>query len=197
MSSQPSQDVPPLTSTGTLSSLVRTLLNRYARVLRNPSVRVFDEEKTRASEPLVLVQVLALACFIALTIALSQPAFSLVTPIFYSVACVFVIGGFFLTEYVSYLTARAFRGQGTFVQQCYLSLLISLPLTVIYFFVARIPFVGDRLVWLLDVYGFVLYVIMIRAVHNLDLWRALAATITPFVVSMALIGTLIFLGIVL
>lgn len=184
----------PNTSTTSYSALLGTLFQRYRRVLTNPGFDVFNAEKANASEPLIWFQILLLAFFAALTMVFSQGHIGLATLVFYSISAVFTIGGFFLSEYISYRTARALQGTGTFQQQCYLALLILVPVTVLNFFVARLPLFGTNLTWLLDLYSLVLYVIMLRALHNLSIKRALLATATPFLVTMAFIGTLLFIG---
>lgn len=195
--STPSPDTSsPNPSNTSPSYLLGVLLRRYRRVLTNPGLAVFRDEKTNASEQLVWFQVLILAFFTALTLVFSQGRFSLGTPIYYSLSAIFTIGGFFLSEYISYRTARVLGGSGTFFQQSYLTLLIYIPVAVLSFVLARIPLFGDRLTWLLDLYSLVLYVIMMRAVHNLSIKRALLATLTPFLVVIVLIGVLFFIGIV-
>src|SRR6266536_2510791 len=79
------------------------------------------------------------------------------------------------------LLARAFGGQGTFLQQCHSSLQIQVPLGIISKILALIPVVGRILNSILSLYGIGVQVVVIMAVHRLSRGKAIAVLLIPVV----------------
>ena len=88
---------------------------------------------------------------------------------------------FFLLMGIVYLLAKAFGGQGTFVEQCNSSLYIQAPLGIFSKLLALIPVVGRILNSVLSLYGIVLQVFVIMAVHRLSRGKAIATILIPLV----------------
>ena len=88
---------------------------------------------------------------------------------------------FFLLMGIVYLLARAFGGQGTFLEQCNTSLYIQAPLGIFSKLLALIPIVGRVLNSVLSLYGIVLQVFVIMAVHRLSRGKAITTILIPLV----------------
>jgi hypothetical protein len=97
---------------------------------------------------------------------------------------------FFLLMGIVYLLARAFGGQGTFLEQCNTSLYVQAPLGIFSKLLALIPIVGRILNSVLSLYGIVLQVFVIIAVHRLSKGKAIATILIPLVTIGALAGTI-------
>ena len=82
---------------------------------------------------------------------------------------------------IVYLLARAFGGQGTFLEQCNTSLYIQAPLGIFSKLLALIPIVGRVLNSVLSLYGIVLQVFVIMAVHRLSRGKAITTILIPLV----------------
>src|SRR5439155_10080088 len=102
---------------------------------------------------------------------------------------------FFLIMGVTYFVARGFGGQGTFLEQCNTSLYIQAPLGILSKLLALIPGVGRILNSVLSIYGIVLQVVVIMAVHRLSRGRAIGVVVGSLLV-VAVAGGLVF-GVVL
>ena len=86
---------------------------------------------------------------------------------------------FFIGAGIQYLLARAFRGQGAFLQQCYAVLLYQVPLGIISYVIGLVPILGGIVAFALAIYGIVLNVFAIMAVHRLSGGRATAVVLIP------------------
>jgi hypothetical protein len=95
---------------------------------------------------------------------------------------------FFLLMGVVYLFARYFGGQGSFLEQCNTSLYLQAPLGVLSKLLALIPIVGRILNTVLSLYGIVLQVFIIIAVHRLSKGKATATILIPVIVISAVAG---------
>src|SRR5256712_8410273 len=84
---------------------------------------------------------------------------------------------FFLLMGIIYLLAKYFGGQGTFLEQCHTSLSIQAPLGILSKLLALIPGIGRILNSVLSLYGIVLQVLVIMAVHCLCRGKAIATII--------------------
>ncbi len=94
---------------------------------------------------------------------------------------------------IVYLLARYFGGQGTFLEQCNTSLYIQAPLGVLSKLLAFIPVVGRILNTILSIYGIVLQVYVIIAVHRLSRGKAIATILIPLVIIGVLAGAVFLL----
>jgi len=99
---------------------------------------------------------------------------------------------FFLLMGIVYALARYFGGQGTFLEQCNASLSIQVPLGILSKLLALIPGVGKILNSVLSLYGIVLQVLVIMAVHRLSRGKAAAAVFIP-VVTLGVLAGVVFL----
>jgi hypothetical protein len=88
---------------------------------------------------------------------------------------------FFLLMGIVYLLARAFGGQETFLEQCNTSLYIQAQLGIFSKLLALIPIVGRVLNSVLSLYGIVLQVFVIIAVHRLSKGKAISTVAIPLV----------------
>jgi len=100
---------------------------------------------------------------------------------------------FFLLMGTVFLCAKAFGGQGTFLEQCNSSLYIQAPLGFFSKLLALIPVVGRILNDVLSLYGLVLQVFVIMAVHRLSWGKAIAAVLIPLVTIGVLLAVVILL----
>ncbi len=190
----PASDQPILStrddSSPSLSRTLPQLPRLYTTAVIKPSVATFTKGTGNASWSLVWVQLLAWAVLDALlgelVNLLSPPAtgsfalqlFSLAS----SIGLIIVVPLlFFLLMGIVYLLARAFGGQGTFLQQCHSSLQIQVPLGIISKILALIPVVGRILNSILSLYGIGVQVVVIMAVHRLSRGKAIAVLLIPVV----------------
>ncbi len=155
----------------TLSRLPR----HYFKALVKPSVATYTSAKGNESWRLVWIQLLAWAILDALLGVLvnliTPPATGSSFLRFFAFASsyglvVVVPLLFFLLMGIVYLLAKYFGGQGTFLEQCNTSLYIQAPLGILSKLLALIPVVGRILNIVLSIYGIVLQVFVIIAVHR-------------------------------
>jgi hypothetical protein len=130
---------------------IKQLTRQYWRILRYPGSATFGQEMGKARWDIIWVQVIGLSLLSALFVMLiffiefaflsaifaSMPTpsggesfpsdfmglFFLPIPIFGVIALISGIGGYFLSEGITYALAKAFGGQGDFKTQMYSSLL--------------------------------------------------------------------------
>jgi len=151
------------------------LPQRYWRALTKPSLATYTSLEGQASWSLVGVQLIIWAILDAalgvLVNLISPPVISSSFSRFYSLATsyglVLVVPAlFFVVMGVVYLCARFFKGQGTFLEQCNVFLYVGVPLGIGSKLLALIPGVGRYLNIVLSLYGIVLLVLVIVAVHR-------------------------------
>jgi hypothetical protein len=202
--------------------IIRDLPSQYMRVLTRPGVTTFAAELGKAEWRSIWIQLLGwgfITAIVGLIAWLISPITvnvlsilpgmgpqalqALVPQSFYSGQLVSVPLGFFIGMGVLYLMARAFHGQGTFLEQSYASVLFQAPLGVLSSILAVIPYLG----WLslpIFIYGVVLQIFALMAAHHLSGGKASAVFFLPAVVivlfiivfaivfASALIGALLF-----
>jgi len=179
------------------SAVLAELPQKYLNAVTKPAVRTYSEVCTEASWGLVWTQLLIWAVLDAalgvLVNLISSPAsgfssfFSLVT----SVGLVVLVPLlFFLVMAVTYIMARVFDGQGTFLEQCHASLYVQVPLGIGSKVLALIPMVGRILNSVLSVYGIVLQVIVLMTVHKLSKGKAIAVALVSGLVLGIPVGVL-------
>ncbi|GLV56401.1 hypothetical protein KDH_32420 [Dictyobacter sp. S3.2.2.5] len=193
----PSQPLP-------LRDAVSQLPTQYFRVLTKPGASTFAQENGKAAWNIIWMQILILAVistiFSIINIFIQHPA--KITPIrnggvLNSILAVsqaiislgpvsgtiihllWAVAGFFAGTGIYYLIARAFRGQGTWKQHVYSTLLISTPLRLFYGLVGLISIVNINMLLFLvmTIYQLILQVYMTMAVHRLSGGRATMAVL--------------------
>jgi hypothetical protein len=202
-----------------LGEAIRQLPQQYWRVLSKPSVATFAVEKGKASWDILWVQLLiyaiieAIMGYLSTLINPSQIPLSMskagITPEAYHALIVGIAVGrifliplfFFIGVGIIHLIAKAFKGQGSFLQYSYCILLFSCPLTILTNLFQLIPVAGPTLfifAWLLTtVYGIVLYIFATMAAHRLSGGKASAVILIPFGVIVLLVCALFFLLVIL
>ena len=201
----PSDQATSSTQTDTVPSLSTALSHlpqRYLNALVKPSVATYTADTGDASWSLVWIQLVAWAILDAMLGLLVNfiypPAtgttfsrfFSLVT----SIGLIGIVPMlFFILMGTVFLLAKAFGGQGTFLEQCNSSLYIQAPLGIFSKLLALIPVVGRVLNSVLSLYGIVLQVFVIMAVHRLSWGKAIAAVLIPLVTIGVLLAVVILL----
>jgi len=173
-----------------LSTALSQLPQHYFNALVKPSIATYTADKGNASWSLVWIQLLSWAILDAtlglLVNFIYPPAtgttFSRLFSLTSSIGLIVVVPIlFFLLMGIVYLLARAFGGQGTFLEQCNTSLYVQAPLGIFSKLLALIPFVGRILNSVLSLYGIVLQVFVIMAVHRLSRGKAIATILIPLV----------------
>jgi hypothetical protein len=208
---QPGYDYPPPQAAPLpLSEAIRQLPNQYIKVLTKPSAATFAEEQGKASWDIVWVQLIIYAVVAAV---LGYLAF-LISPNQFSTAgssalnpgmiqaislstglglILLVPIGFFIGVGIYYLIAKALGGQGTFLAQSYTTLLYSVPIGILTFALRLIPILGALAAAALGIYGIVLQVFAIMAVHRLSGGKATAVVLIPVAVVFVLVCVLVII----
>jgi Yip1 domain len=190
------------TATVPLREALLQLPQQYFRAVVKPSVATYVQDKGNASWGLVWIQLLAWAILDAalgvLVNLFSAPANDSVFSRFFAIATsyglvIVVPALFFLLMGIVYWLAKYFGGQGTFLEQCNTSLYIQAPLGILSKLLALIPGVGKILNTILSLYGIVIQVVVIIAVHRLSRGKAIAAILLPLVTGGALAGIVFLL----
>ena len=190
------------TSTSPLSAALLQLPQDYFKALVRPSVATFSQQKDIASWRLVWIQLLMWAVLDAalgvLVNLISPPSTSTAFLRFFALASsyglvVVVPVLYFLLMGIVYLFSRYIGGQGTFLEQCNTSLSLQFPLGILSKLLALIPGVGRILNIVLSLYGIVLQVVVIMAVHRLGRGKAIASVFIPLVTIGVLAGAVFLL----
>jgi hypothetical protein len=189
----PSDQATPSIQSDTVSSrrkVLSQLPQRYFNALVKPSVATYTADKGDASWSLVWIQLVAWAildAMLGLLVNFIYPpmtgtTFSRLFSLATSIGLIGVVPLlFFLLMGIVFLLAKAFGGQGTFLEQCNSSLYIQAPLGIFSKLLALIPVVGRVLNSVLSLYGIVLQVFVIMAVHRLSRGKAIATILIPLV----------------
>ncbi|GCF06979.1 Yip1 family protein [Dictyobacter arantiisoli] len=195
-----------------LGEAIKRLPAQYLRVLTKPGAATFAQEKGKAAWNIIWVQIAIVAVLAALLFLLSS---ALLTPLLFasfqsprtmqifefyrnlslplSIAeLVLVPVGIFISVGLYYLIARAFKGQGTFLEYMYSYLLFSIPLSLLDIIIAFIPFVGSLASLAVFVYMIILQVYMTMAVHRMSGGRATMAVLLLPIIMMILACALSF-----
>ena len=184
-----------------LSRVLSQLPQRYFNAVVKPSVATYIADKRDASWSLVWIQLVTWAILdatLGLVVNFIYPpatgtTFSRLFTLATSIGLIGVVPLlFFLLMGTVFLLAKAFGGQGTFLEQCNSSLYIQAPLGIFSKLLALIPFVGRVLNSVLSLYGIVLQVFVIMAVHRLSRGKAIATILIPLV-TIGLLAAVIFL----
>ncbi|GCE02996.1 Yip1 family protein [Dictyobacter aurantiacus] len=185
-----------------LGDAIRQLPAQYLRVTTKPGANTFAMEKGKAAWNIVWVQLVFLAIVTGLLTAISTvialpnalnsfnnsnlPASTaeqmrtifatLPVPIGIG-SVILTIVGFFIGTGILFLIAKAFGGQGTFLQYVYSYLLFEVPLGILSSLLALIPILGSLAALALGIYRIILQVYMTMAVHRLSGGRATMAVL--------------------
>lgn len=194
--------------------MVRQFPRQYWRVLTKPSVLTFYSEEGKATWGAVWTQVLGFAIINALvfigtilTISFMDPLLTgnlsttllsigsflqgfLTLGVFIGImATIFTILGYFFNASVFYLFARLFGGRATFLEHCYCTALIVVPIWAISFILSSIllsiPAITSRVDSIIGIVSFaysaILQIFMIMAIHRLTWSRAAAAVVITII----------------
>ncbi len=196
---------PPQQAPRSIGQALQELPNQYIRVLTKPSPQTFAEEMGKADWAIVWIQILILA-IIGTVLALIRGAIGLAGSSFVtnnnfnpaSIAALTVSGStfsfiavpvsFFIVVGIQYLLAKAFRGEGNFLKQGYTYLLFDVPITIVSYLLGFIPFLGGIAGFALFIYGIVLNIFSIMAVHRLSGGKASAVVLIPVAVLFLLVS---------
>jgi len=178
-------------------------------VLSNPSIVTFTEEMRGATWRLVGVQILGwmtLLSICGLLIVLIRALILILTTSLDLAGIGSTIGLTLLQALLVpmlllidtmlvFLLARVFGGRGTLVVQSYTCLLFQIPLSTIVSILTFIPGVGIVLAILFGfvvfIYGMLLQIFAVTAVHRLDVRTAVATVFIPAVITLILTWVLI------
>jgi hypothetical protein len=185
------------TSSTPLRPTLLRLPQQYFKAVVTPSVAVYTQNKGRASWGLVWIQLLTWAVLDAalgvLVNRISPPTGGSILSQFSTLATSYglalvVPALFFLLMGLVYWLARTFGGHGSFLEQCHASLSVQAPLGIISKLLALIPGVGRILNSVLSLYGIVLQVVVIMAVHRLSRGKAIGTILLPLLAVGVLVG---------
>lgn len=180
--------VPLETSTASLRVRLLQLPGHYFNAVFRPSVSTFAQDQGQASWSLVWIQLLVWAILDAapgvLVNVISPVSTGTAFQRFFALATsyglvVVVPALFFLFMGVVYLLSKYVGGQGSFLEQCNTSLSIQAPLGIGSKLLALIPGVGRILNSVLSLYGIVIQVFAIQAVHRFSRGKAIASVVIP------------------
>ncbi|BCL78549.1 YIP1 family protein [Ktedonobacteria bacterium brp13] len=217
----PGYNPPPQFTPRPLGETLQQLPRQYWRVLSHPGAATFAEEQAYASWGAIWVQLIGYtlisaiftfvfeafvlpttfsAFFNAFNVPDQNNSLQQMTSFYQSMAVgnVFTtlisnVVGSFIVVGIYWLIAKAFRGQGPFLQYMYCYLLIFTPLGIISSLLAFIPIVGFILSFALGIYGIVLFIMMTMGVHRMSGGKAtLAVLILP--IALAILSCIAFVG---
>jgi len=195
---------PPQQAPRSIGQAIQELPNQYIRVLTKPSAQTFAEEMGKADWAMVWIQLLILA-LIGTILGLIRGAIGLAGSSFVtnntfnpaSIAALTVSGSvfsfiavplsFFIVVGIQYLLAKAFRGEGNFLTQGYTYLLFDVPISIVSYLLGFIPIFGGIAGIALFIYGIVLNVFSIMAVHRLSGGKASGVVLIPIAVLILLV----------
>jgi Yip1 domain len=195
---------PPHPAPRSIGQAIQELPYQYYRVLTKPSVRTFAEEMGKADWAMVWIQlgiwvlVGTIIGFIRSAIGLAGSSF--VTNNTFNPASItaLTVGGsifsiiavpvsFFIVVGIQYLLAKAFQGEGNFLTQGYTYLLFEVPIYIVSYLLGLIPIFGAIAGFALAIYGIVLNVFSIMAVHRLSGGKASGVVLIPIAVLILLV----------
>src|SRR6266702_6346193 len=200
---------PPQQAPRPIGQAIQELPNQYIKVLTKPSAQSFAEEMGKADWGMVWIQLLIWA-LIGTILGLIRAAIGLAGLSFVSnntfnpaaITALTVSGStfsfisvpvfFFIFVVIQYLLAKAFQGQGNFLKQSYTTLLFEVPINIVSYLLAFIPILGGIAGFALSIYGIVLNVFAIMAVHRLSGGKAVGVVLIPIAVLILLAFLCIF-----
>ena len=195
---------PPQQAPRSIGQAIQELPNQYIRVLTKPSAQTFAEEMGKADWGMVWIQLLIWA-LIGTILGLIGSAIGLASSSFVrnntfnpaSIIALTVSGStfsfiavpvtFFIVVGIQYLLAKAFKGQGNFLTQGYTYLLFEVPISIVSYLLGFIPILGGIAGFALAIYGIVLNVFAIMAVHRLSGGKAVGVVLIPIAVLFLLV----------
>jgi hypothetical protein len=196
-----------------LSEEIKELPRQYLNVLTQPGVATFAAETGKASWRMVWVQLLGWGVISTILGWVAQAIFAGISYRFAgylspeaiqalsanSSAYGGIIGvplGFFIWMGLVYLLSKAFNGQGTFLTQSYTSLLFQAPLGVLSGILGLVPYFG-LISFAVFIYGIVLQIFALMAVHRLSGGKATAVVFLPALLIALLVAVLVvtFIGV--
>jgi uncharacterized protein YjbI with pentapeptide repeats len=164
--------------------------------LIQPSVKTFEgfAQDPKATSTRAYTWIFTSALVSALILILIQlvllGSVDIVAPI---VAVIVPVVAFAVSTGITYVIARALGGTGTYAQHAFAVAAYVAPLALISNVVSLIPYV-NLLNYLLVVYGIVLQVIAIKAVHRFG-WGKAIVPLSPFIlIAIAVIAFLLLIG---
>lgn len=195
---------PPQQAPRSIGQAIQELPNQYIRVLTKPSPQTFAEEMGKADWAMVWIQLLIWALvgtvigFIGSALRLASSSIvSSSGANFNSILALTASGNtfafisvpisFFILVGIQYLLAKAFKGEGSFLTQGYTTLLFEVPIYIISYLLGLIPIFGGIAGFALLIYGWVLNVFAIMAVHRLSGGKASAVVFIPIAVLFLLV----------
>jgi hypothetical protein len=95
------------------------------------------------------------------------------------ISCISILVGFFIINGLFFLLAKSLSGTGTLLQQSYLTMLWSGPISILAGVVAFIPLIGNWLALAMSAYGVLLAILAIMGSHHLNAGRAFAVVFIP------------------
>ena len=200
---------PPQQAPRPIGQAIQELPNQYVRVLTKPSAQTFAGEMGKADWAMVWIQLLIWA-LIGTILGLIQSAIGLAGSSFVrnntfnpaSIAALTVSGStfsfiavpvtFFIVVGIQYLLAKAFKGEGNFLTQSYTYLLFEVPIAIVSYLLGFIPIFGGIAGFALFIYGIVLNIFSIMAVHRLSGGKASAVVLIPIAVLFLLVFLCVF-----
>jgi hypothetical protein len=195
---------PPQQAPRSIGQAIQELPSQYIRVLTKPSRLTFEGEMGKADWAMVWIQLLIWAV-IGTIIGLIGSALRLASSSlissgganYNSILALTVSGNtfafisvpisFFILVGIQYLLAKAFKGEGNFLTQGYTTLLFEVPIYVLSYLLGLIPILGGIAGFALLIYGWVLNVFAIMAVHRLSGGKASAVVFIPIAVLFLLV----------
>lgn len=192
---------------------IRQLPKQYWRVLTKPGTTTFRQEMGKARWDVIWAQIVGYGLLSAVLVSLiwlvliailsssfnsipTQPGevnpnaflgFLLVPiPIIAIFILVGTIGSFFFSQGITYLLAKAFGGQGSFMAQVYCFLLFQVPIGLGTLVLSLVPFVGS-IAGFAGIYTYVLETFEVMAVHRLSGGKAVAVVLIPIAVAILLV----------
>ena len=181
-----------------LRDAIRELPEQYISVITHPTSSVFIAEKEKADWDIVWIQLIGNAVIAGLLGLLSMvipfaapsnapstapsnaPGSGIQSPnVIHALnlsatigLIVFIPLIFFVGSGILRLLARRFGGDGSFLEQCYTTLLFQVPFGVAISVIRLLPFIGGFFFWfgglMALVYGVVLQILATMAVHHLS-----------------------------
>ncbi len=200
---------PPQQAPRPIGQAIQELPNQYIKVLTKPSAQSFAEEMGKADWGMVWIQLLIWA-LIGTILGLIRGAIGLAGSSFVSnntfnpaaIMALTVSGStfsfiavpvsFFIVVGIQYLLAKAFQGQGNFLTQGYTYLLFEVPIFIVSYLLGFIPILGSLAGFALAIYGIVLNVFAIMAVHRLSGGKAVGVVLIPIAVLILLVFLCVF-----
>ncbi|MBO0782849.1 MAG: YIP1 family protein [Ktedonobacteraceae bacterium] len=175
---QPNQDTFELPSFGQALAL---LPGHCLKAISQPSSRTFVSLKRYSTWNMVWLLVILSALTTALLASLPTTDNTPSIPISPALLFLLAIPGYFLFAIAQYYIARRLSdtGGGPFVEQCYTSLLPTLPAGIIELLASFIPAVSSAVSFVLGLYTIILNVMALKAVHNIGYGKATLAFLTP------------------